>query len=180
MSCRSLPAVFVAVLALSGCSKWRVIADKDPGAMDGQAAFVMLPLGFDSAQIDGEPASKWLAEQDAEQKAAWPAEKEFIWKAFQKAVTDDVGDLKITTRENPEGATLVLRPTVLELETGGYSKSELILGIDVLDAQGTILESISTKSVQGSRRDEFKKRIAEAAENAGEIVARYLKARSGK
>ena len=140
---------------------------------------IMLPLTFDKAQIDGEPEPRWLASQDAEQKAAWPAEKEFIWKAFQTAVTDDVGDLKITTRENPAGATLVVRPYVLELETGGYKKSEVSLGIDVLDAQGGVLESIATKPVQGSRRDEFKKRVAEAVENAGEVVAKYLKKRTG-
>lgn len=179
MSVRLL-AVLVAVIALSGCSKWRVLADKDPGAIEGQTALMMLPLGFETALIDGDPEPKWLADQDAEQKAAWPAEKEFIGKAFQKAVSDDVGSLKITSKENPEGATLVVRPYVLELQTGGYKKSELIVGLEVLDAQGAVLESISTKSVQGSRRDEFKVRIGAAAENAGEIVAKYLKKRSGK
>lgn len=148
--------------------------------MQGQAAFVMLPMSFDTAEIDGEPEPKWIASQDADQKTAWPAEQAFISSAFQKAVSDDVGDLKITTRENPDGATFVLRPHVIELETGGYKKSRLVLGLDVLDAKGEVLESISTKWVQGSRRDEFKLRIAEAAENAGEIVAKYLKKRSGK
>ena len=69
----------------------------------------MLPLTFDRAQIDGDPEAKWIAAQDADQKAAWPAEQEFISKAFQTAVTDDVGRLKITTKENPEGATFVVR-----------------------------------------------------------------------
>ena len=142
---------------------------------------MMLPLTFDKGLIDGEPEVKWLAEQDAEQKAAWPAEKDYIWKAFQTAVTDDVGGgLKITTKEDPGGATFVVRPYVLEVETGGYRHSEIILGIDLLDPQGAVLESITTKSVQGSRRDEFKKRIAEAVENAGEVVAKYLKKRTGK
>ena len=178
MSFRSLPAVLLAILGLSGCSKWRVIADKDPGAIQGQTAMMMLPLSFDSAQIDGDPTSKWLTEQDADQKAAWPAEKEFIGTAFHQAVLDNVGALKITTRENLDGATLVVRPYVLEVETGGNRKSQLILGLDVLDAQGAVLESIATRSVQGSRRDEFKVRIATAAQNAGEIVAKYLKKRT--
>lgn len=170
----------LALVVLAGCGKWKVVDDKNASAIEGQGAFMLAPLAFEAATVDGEAQPSWLAAQDAEQKTAWPAEQDYIRNAFQKAILDEVGDhLKLTTAENPDGATLTLRPRVVELETGGYSHSKMILGLQVTDASGAVLEEISTK-VQGSRRDEFKTRIATAAEAAGEIVGKYLRKRSGK
>ena len=175
----SMVVALAAVFALAGCSKWNVIQEKDSGAMNGQESFVLHPLSFDAAQIDGERAPQWLAAQDAEQKAAWPIEKDYIWQAFRKTVEQNVGDLKLTSKENPGAATIVLKPSVTELETGGYRKTIMTVGLQVIDPQGVVLEEIST-TVKGSRRDEFKVRLAAAAEAAAENVAKYLRKRSGK
>ncbi len=176
---RSMLIALFAAVTLTGCSKWKTIQENDTTAIAGQTTFILFPLNLDTGTIDGDPAPKWVEAQNAEQKAAWPAEKQFIAGSFAKGLEQNMGVLKLSTPEAPDGATFVLKPFVTDLATGGNKNAAMIVGLQVIGPTGAVLEEISLK-VEGGRHDEFKGRLASAAESAGELVAQYLRKRTGK
>ncbi|MBS1150340.1 MAG: hypothetical protein H6Q89_2038 [Myxococcaceae bacterium] len=168
----------VCVVALSGCQPWKVVREADANPLAGKTSVGLQWLEWSGVWVDGVPEEAWASSHDDWMKD-WAANKSVGASSFRKGLSDRLagGTLSLLTKPDPTGSALLLRPTVVELTTGGWKPTSLKISVLVLDGKGTPLEEIST--VAKSKNDgSFEGRLAEAAALAGQNVASYLQQRS--
>lgn len=167
----------VVLLGLSGCSPYKMVREGDSNPLAGKTSLGLQWLDWGGVYVDGAPEDAWMANHRDWLKD-WPGNKSTGGDAFRKGVAEGLAGSPLTllTRPDPSGASATVKPSVVEIDTGGWNPTKLKISVKVLDANGATLEEITTV-VQG-KGSNFDARLSEAATRAGENVAKYLKKRA--
>lgn len=166
----------VLAVALSGCQPWVVVREAHPNPLAGKTSFGLQSLDWGGVWVDGVPEDAWMTNHEDWLKD-WPGNKSVGATAFRKGVDDKLGGgpLSLLRAPDPTGASLILRPAVMEIDTGG--RTTLKISVKVLDAKGATLEEIST-AVRAKVGGSFEAKLADAASAAGRNVATWLQQRT--
>jgi hypothetical protein len=173
-------ALVLLVLSASACGPYSYVRKAGENPLAGQSVLMLDSLLFGQAQIDGMSEDIWQAAQNDEWRSEWPSEQAHASAAFAQALRGRLTThgIKVTPRANPEGATLMLKPLVRELETGGMRPVVLVVAVQLCDVNGQPIEEISTKVKARAAR--FDDRLNQAALMAAENVSGWVTERAGK
>lgn len=169
----------VLVLALCGCQPWKVTRQGDANPLAGKTSFGLQWLEWSGVFVDAIPEDAWLANHQDWQKD-WAGNKSVGSEAFRKGVADGLegSSLTLLKAPDPTGASVMLKATVQELDTGGWQPTRVKISVQVMDGKGVVLEAISL-TAKSKNDGVFETRLGEASTTAGTIVARYLKKGTG-
>ena len=168
------------LLLAAACGPYRYVKKADANPLAGQKVLMIDSLLFQAAQVDGLSEESWIAGQNDTWKAEWPSDQARASKSFVAALKGNLerDGFTLTPQANPQGATLILKPRVTNLETGGWNPTYLTVAVKVVDSNGNAVEEISTKVKVKSNFDKFEDRLERAAVLAGENVAGWVKERA--
>ena len=167
----------LALVFLVGCSPWNVTRKGDPNPLEGKTTVGLQELEWSGVWVDGVPEAAFLS-SNGDWQRDWPGNKSTGSAAFRKAVTETLegGPLKLLTAPDPSGNSPTIKPSILEVGTGGWNPSKVKISLQVIDAKGKILEEVTTETK--GKGGTFESRLGEAAARAGENLAQYLKDRA--
>ncbi|GEM_PF-3357958 len=174
---RNCSIMALALLVLTGCSPWKVTRKADSNPIAGKTSFGLRDLDWSSVWVDGVPEEAFL-NNNSDWQRDWPGNKSTGAAAFRKAFAERLtgGPLTLLTAPDPTGNSPTLKPSIVELGTGGWNPAKVKIALQVIDAKGTILEEVTT--VTKGEGGNFESRFAEAAGRAGENLAKYLQDRA--
>ncbi len=137
----------------------------------------MAPLLWSAAEIDGEPMQKWIAEQDDNWKQEWPADMANGARTLEESVKAGLtgASIQLADAADPKGAKFTIKPQVISLQTGGWRPTLLDLSVQLVDDSGAVVEEIETQVKIKGRYRGFESRLSDAASQAGENIARWLR-----
>ncbi len=138
---------------------------------------------MDGLIVGDEPEAAWLAERDAEQRAAWVEDKKELDSGFR---------LKLVEAMQEHGMQIVpqgpfqLWPRIEYVEPGYYvgvsaGASETRLRLRITTAAGQVVDEITVKSSTGGGMTcpSISCRLSSDAENLADYVAEYIAIRAG-
>jgi hypothetical protein len=175
----------VAVLSLlvaSACGPYSFVTKADPNPLAGQKVLMIDSLLFQSAEVDGLPEDAWIAGQNDTWKAEWPSDQARASSGFANALKSRLArdGITLTPQANPQGATLLLKPNVTNLETGGWRPTIVTISVKLVDvAKNAPIEEISTRVKVKSNFDKFEDRLDRAVLLAADNVAVWVRERVG-
>jgi len=171
------------VLAASACGPYSYVVKAEQTPLAGQTVLMIDSLIFQHAEIDGLPESTWIEGQNATWKAEWGPDQARASKnlAYQLKARLEPAGITLTPQGNPQGATLLIKPEVTKLATGGLRATRLSVNVKLVDTtkNNAVLEEIST-DVKVGYMTRFEDRLEKAAELVAENVALWVKNRAGK
>ncbi len=171
------------LLVFTACGPFKYVQKAEQSPLAGQTVLMLDSLLFQNAEVDGLPEDAWIAGQNDTWKAEWPSDQARASKGFAMALKSRLADqgITVTPQANPQGATLLLKPRVVKLETGGWYDTVLSINVRVVDtAKNTTLEEIATKVRVKSNFDKFEDRLDRASLLAAGNVALYVSERAQK
>ena len=170
------PYLLVFFLAVSACGPYGYVRKADGNPMAGQKVLMLDSLLFSTAEVDGLPEAVWIAGESDGWKQEWPGDQARASAEFANTLRAKLGEqgITITPQANPQGATLLLRPTVTRLETGGWRDTILVVSVKLSDTNGAVLEEISTKVKARGAFNKFEDRLNQAVLLAAHNVARWV------
>jgi hypothetical protein len=181
-------AKLVAALALSAlttaCGKpWQVVTQAQPSPMVDVRQYSVQPIVMDGLIVGEKPEQAWLADRDAEQRAAWVEDKKELDSGFR---------IKLVEAMQEHGMQIVpqgpfqLWPRIEYVEPGFYaaiaaSASETRMRLRITTAAGQVVDEITVKSSTGGSLTcpSISCRLSTDAENLAEYVAEYIAIRAG-
>lgn len=178
---RSLPLVLA--LGVAACGPFKYVKQAEQNPLAGQNVLMLDSLLFQNAEVDGLPEDAWIAGQNDTWKAEWPGDQARASKGFAGALKSRLADqgVTVTPQANPQGATLLLKPKVTRLETGGWNDTVLFISVKLIDPSNpnAALEEIATKVRVKSNFDKFEDRLDRASLLAANNVALWIVERRG-
>jgi len=172
----------VLLLVTASCGPYSYLRKADENPMDGQTVLMLGSLLYSNAEIDGLHEDIWIAGQNDTWKAEWPGDQGRSAAGFATTLKSrlQARGITMTPQANPQGATLMVKPWVTRLETGGWNPTILVVSAQLCDANGGVLEEIQTKVKVKSNFNKFEDRLDQAALLAAENVAQWVTERSAK
>lgn len=179
---KQLVPVLLLLVVGSACGPFSYVRKADPNPLAGQTVLMLDSLLFQSAEVDGLPEDAWIAGQNEQWKGEWPSDQARASKGFAGALKSRLSEqgITVTPQANPQGATLLLKPRVVTLETGGWNPTVITISVKVIDTQGAALEEISTRVKVKANFDKFEDRLDRAVLLAAANVAGWLGERTAK
>jgi hypothetical protein len=168
------PLALTLLLVLAGCKSWQVIRSAEQNPIRGQAHVVLQPLDWAGVRVDGVSDKEWLSQDNAETDMQWAKDQAIAARRFTEGARAKFPQL--ASPEDAKDATISIRPSVVEVATGGLRATELTLRIQVVDDHGIAIEEIRTSAAAPSM-SAFADRLGEAAYIAGDNVGEYLSER---
>ncbi len=170
------------LFALTACGPYSYVRKADESPLAGQTVLMIDSLVFQHAEIDGLPEDTWIGGQNETWKNEWPSDQARASKnlaATLKTRLEGAG-ITLTPQANPQGATLILKPEVTKLATGGLRATRLSVSVKLVDAaKGAVLEEVSTE-VKVAYMTKFEDRLEKAAGLVADNVAEWVTARAAK
>lgn len=177
---RSLLLVVVSFV-VSACGPFSYVKKAEASPLVGQNVVMLDSLLFQNAEVDGLPEDAWIAGQNDQWKSEWPSDQARASKGFAQALKSRLEGRGINVRPqaDPQGATLLLKPHVTKLETGGWYPTVLTVSVRLIDMKGnTTVEEISTRVKVKSNFDKFEDRLDRASLLAADNVAMWVAERT--
>ena len=176
-------AVTLSALAV-GCGKpWQVVTQAEPSPMVNVRQYSVQPIAMDGLIVGDEPEAAWLAERDAEQRAAWVEDKKELDGGFRVKLVEAMQErgLQIVAQ-----GPFQLWPRIEYVEPGYYvgvsaRSSETRMRLRITTAAGQVVDEITVKSSTGAGMTcpSISCRLSGDAENLADYVAEYIAIRAG-
>lgn len=102
------------LLVTAACGPYSYVRQAEPNPMAGQSVFMLGSLMFNHAEVDGMPEDVWIAGQNDGWKSEWPGDQGRASGEFAGALKGKLASrgITVTPQANPQGATLMIKPTV--------------------------------------------------------------------
>ncbi|MBL8951050.1 MAG: hypothetical protein JNK82_09755 [Myxococcaceae bacterium] len=159
-------------LALVACNPWRSMHGS-PDALRGKRTFTVLPIDFETVVVDGRPVRDFLATEGPGWRKTWAPTMSDASTEFRSVVKDKLRAARLEYDEQG-GGDVTVKPTAVDLQTGGFRPLVLYLVVDAVDTNGALLEQIELRTAFDQLFIEFEQRMRFTARDAGAGVAAWL------
>jgi hypothetical protein len=180
----ALLALLAFAAVAMGCGpSWTVIAQTVPNPLVNQHEFFIEPVHADHLVVGDKPEAVYLADKTPEQQASWQTDKIDMITHFAEGLIAEGESFDFPTQPSP--TTFIVRAIVEFVEPGFYAvvaahPTELDVRVEILAPTGQVVDVIGLHVVvpAGMTNAASGTRMRQAAANAGQITADYLKSRT--
>ena len=180
---------FALTLLLAGCGpRWVIVRQANPNPLQGAAKFAIEPMHFESVSVGGKSEAEYMSGKDDKSVASWQEDKGGTTAAFTGRLQYKGGEAGLAFSGMPpaDEQTFIIRPIVTFWEPGFYvgvshRDSEMRLTVQVIGPQGVIDEiTIYSRAGASLTSPSSGGRMRTCGEDLGNVVANYLKIRTGR
>jgi hypothetical protein len=177
------PALVALAAVTMGCGpRWAVLQQTVPNPLLNQRQFFIEAVHAENIAVGDKPEAAYLVEKTPEQQASWHADKIDMITHYAEGLMSEGEGLQFPTQPGP--TTFIVRAIVEFVEPGFYAyvashPTEVGMRVEILAPTGQVLDVISIHSVIPADMTNAASgtRMRQAANDAGQITADYLKTR---
>lgn len=185
---RTFLASTASLAALAACGPpYRILRLAVPNPLLRAGSFSVEPIHYEMLSVGGMPEAAYLAGKTPEQIASFTTDKVETAGRFVASLMGAAANngQRMIAGPPPDANTFVIRPFAIFYEPGVYAyafarNTELELRVQVLTAQGTMLDEIATRAVVAASlyNPSSGGRMRGAGDQLGRYVAEYLRRRA--
>jgi hypothetical protein len=180
-------SVGVSLLMLAGCApQYHVVRMAQPNPLLRQRNFIVEPVHFEHVLVGAKTEDAYLAGKKSDAITSWQGDKVEMNNLFLQSLIGHATGLQVgPAQQQPGAGTFIIRPICTFIEVGTYNgfvnvDSRVDLTVQVLDANGTVLDEIAARATVPSSiyNPASGGRLRSASKQLGGNIAGYLHTRT--
>ena len=186
-----LPLVAFLLIGVVGCGpKWQVVSQASPNPFHTGSKYFMVKPSFEGLHIGDKTRDEYAGGKDADTAGKFKEDLDGMVEAFSLGFTKEKSALQTTeaqpSRHEEKPGTYVVKANFTFIEPGFYGvivarATEVHANVKIMDESGKVIDELSMKGSAAADiyRPSVGQRMRNAAEDIGELTAKYMKMRGG-